>query len=322
MRYGLPDAWMDPHLKRVLTREESLSAQECGQLGFAVTALLAKSRELYHHAQMDGRTSCPSPAASCSQCTDTEAVVCLQGLVHLCDADVKHHWSCPERASALPLRTEFVKDIYENLSKLRGQLERVSAKSPPSVRGPEQGDTWFIVENTVFRLHSFHLIKASPVFATMFTLAGNTDDRDQGHSPDDPIRLRGDTAKCMDSMLWFFYDSPYEWSEHVAPEMANKWEFILQFAKKYDMADVCKVAVTALNHHGVLSPVRKISLADVHGMGDAWAKKAYDFVCQRDDSLTVDEMNELGTLLTVKIVKAREQRLRSRLAKGGKVSWA
>lgn len=312
MRYNLPTSWMDEHIRRVLSREDSLSAHESRQLGFDVAALFAYTRERCHHVQKIESRPCRSPLP-CSQC-NSQAVTCYKGLVHICSVDANHHYSCPPR----PLRRHVVTEICKSLSALGvEQAERDCAKSPPNVRGPEQGDAWLKVEDTIFCLHSFHLVKASPVFATMFTLPVNVASLKQMYSSNSPITLEDDTKECLTNMLWFFYDAPYQWTERVAPEMINKWESILKFGRKYDMADVCRVAVTALNHHGALSPVRKISLCDVYGIGDDWSREAYRAVCQREGSLTVDEVNELGALLTVKIVQAREQRLESRISMGG-----
>ena len=80
------------------------------------------------------------------------------------------------------------------------------------------------------------------------------------------------------------------------------------------MDDVCKVAATALDHNGALSAARKVSLGVRFGMGDGWAEKEYESLCLRDESLDLGEINMLGTDLTAKITRTREQRLKSRAA--------
>ncbi|KAI4519306.1 hypothetical protein K525DRAFT_271848 [Schizophyllum commune Loenen D] len=102
----------------------------------------------------------------------------------------------------------------------------------------------------------------------------------------------GDVRKIS---LCVRYDLPKDWmgpqikSERVDRKLVRRWESILGFATKYAMDDICKVASCALDHHGALSDVRKISLGTKHNIGEAWSQASYASICSRFESLTVQE---------------------------------
>ncbi|KAI5897553.1 uncharacterized protein SCHCODRAFT_02609648 [Schizophyllum commune H4-8] len=318
VRYDLPNDWMGPQIKCVLSRQDPLSPQECSQLGFEMTALLARYREEVERAR---RTrTCRSPD-SCTKCitwstTPASTVTCFHG-VHICNEDATHHWECTAEVQLSP----FLDSICDAIPKPNKTHSKQTLDIRPPVWGSTQGDLYLKAEDAIFCIHRYHLSRTSPVFANMLTLpqpGPNSTAFEEGRTAAYPIALEGETAETFADMLWFFYDAPYEWSERIDRKLVRRWESILNFATKYAMEDICKVASCALDHHGALSDVRKISLCIRHRIGGAWAQASFASICTRNESLTVQEVDELGATLTVQITKVREGRLRSIIAKARK----
>ena len=66
------------------------------------------------------------------------------------------------------------------------------------------------VEGRLFRMHSYHLKRASLVFSDMFKLPTTPANSEEGATENDPVVLDV-KAEDFENLLWFFYDSPYEW---------------------------------------------------------------------------------------------------------------
>ena len=79
------------------------------------------------------------------------------------------------------------------------------------------------------------------------------------------------------------------------------------------MQRVCKVASASLGRADALSDVHKLVLCDRHHIDRDWAFDAFQRLCSREAPLALDEMNELGTVTTAKLVAAREALLRTGL---------
>ncbi|KAL1749121.1 hypothetical protein HDZ31DRAFT_28160, partial [Schizophyllum fasciatum] len=309
VKYNLPSEWMVKQIKRVLAREAPLSTEECRQLGYEMTALLAQYREQLRHSKAN--RSCAT-SGSCEQCQKARArervtqqntvspdVNCFHG-VHICSGDPTHYCECP---ASVP-RSPFVKPICDGL--------------PHSDGKPVKSAQISQVEDVVLRVHSHVLATASSVFADM--LACPSPHLGEGKFPSHPIVLAGETVERFQHMLWFFYDSPYQWSEAVNRELVPRWESVLAFATKYAMNDVSKVAACALGHHGALSDARTVSLCVAHDIDKTWSRGAFDAICDREQCLTTEEADELGTTLTIQIANAREARLKQLIPKSYVIS--
>ncbi|KAI5831209.1 hypothetical protein K523DRAFT_415206 [Schizophyllum commune Tattone D] len=154
-------------------------------------------------------------------------------------------------------------------------------------RGASQGDALFMIEGKSYRLHSYHLKRASKVFADMYLLPKSscTDSQE-----DTAITL---DVKATDfwNLIWFFYDSAYEWTPTVPyPSISQaKWESVLRLADMFDMKDVAQVATYALDRCGALSDMRKIALCVRHNIQREWAMEALKNVCSRDEVISVED---------------------------------
>ena len=74
-KFGVGHAWAYDSLKRIVTREQSISAEEAILLGYTMTASLARAREVV----LTAREPCTSPVCS----TSSRTCLCYHG-VHVC----------------------------------------------------------------------------------------------------------------------------------------------------------------------------------------------------------------------------------------------
>ena len=106
-------------------------------------------------------------------------------------------------------------------------------------------------------------------------------------------------------------------SYEADPGLSAKWEDILHVGDMFQMEDVCRVATYALDHHGGLPDIRRISLCVRHDVDKSWAVEAIKRVCARRDALTKEEARDIGLDMTASIASVREAAYK---ASGGKVS--
>ncbi|KAI4519867.1 hypothetical protein K525DRAFT_271336 [Schizophyllum commune Loenen D] len=158
---------------------------------------------------------------------------------------------------------------------------------------------------SVFSVHAYLLEKASQAFRDMLELPCEGIASTEGKSREHPIILDIE-ARAFENFLWFLYDSAYEWSYKADPESASKWEDVLVVADMFNMEEVCRVATYALDHHGGLSDIRKISLCVRHDVDKTWAVEAIERVCSRQNALTKEEARKVGLDMTASIASVRE----------------
>ena len=61
----------------------------------------------------------------------------------------------------------------------------------------------------LFRMHSFHLMRAMPTFSEILSPGSDST------SDDHPIALDDLDAKDFEGLMWFFYDSLYTWCARI-----------------------------------------------------------------------------------------------------------
>ena len=81
------------------------------------------------------------------------------------------------------------------------------------------------VEGRLFRMHSYHLKRASLVFSDMFRLPTTPATSEEGATENDPVVLDV-KADDFENLLWFFYDSPYEWYVHFLLSLSLSLYFL------------------------------------------------------------------------------------------------
>ncbi|KAL1675761.1 hypothetical protein EV122DRAFT_253688 [Schizophyllum commune] len=282
VKHGLGKDWITEELKRVVDRDAHLTEEEGQELGVKTTILLAASREACRYKQ----TKAPS------SCTDLPKLICVCGY--------NYYWRCNNddvsaRCSITAQHYHTSKaDIYIKVTILIDQLG-----------------------TSVLAVHSYHLKRASQVFRDMLELPREGSASTEGKCQENPTILDIE-ARAFESFLWFLYNSPYEWSYKTDPELSAKWEDILVVADMFNMEEVCRVAIYALDHHCGLSDIRKISLCVRHDVDKTWAVDAIERVCARQDALTKEEAREIGLDMTASIASVREAAFRASYG-GGKI---
>ncbi|KAI0087776.1 hypothetical protein BDY19DRAFT_892283 [Irpex rosettiformis] len=130
-----------------------------------------------------------------------------------------------------------------------GESSILSLSMPGPSRDPtyyiSDGNSVFLVENTLFKVHRSTLMKDKSAFETMFQLSSETDSSrsdmsatqsTEGDADENPIRLQGDTADEFRALLWSLYALPHELVTALTPEaditpmynlarIANKYQF-------------------------------------------------------------------------------------------------
>ncbi|KAL1704465.1 hypothetical protein EV121DRAFT_205728 [Schizophyllum commune] len=318
VKHGLGKDWITEELKRVVDRDAHLTEEEGQELGLKTTILLAASREACRYKQTKASSSC----------TDLPKLICVCGYnyywrcnngVHMCTSCTRSNGICParDRCNTKPFQMRGINKIVGEMA--IPQPDDVSARCSITAQHyhASKADIYIKLGTSVLAVHSYHLKRASQVFRDMLELPREGSASTEGKCQENPIILDIE-ARAFESFLWFLYNSPYEWSYKADPELSAKWEDILVVADMFNMEEVCRVAIYALDHHCGLSDIRKISLCVRHDVDKTWAVDAIERVCARQDALTKEEAREVGLDMTASIASVREAAFKA--SYGGGVS--
>ncbi|KAJ7718208.1 hypothetical protein DFH07DRAFT_1068085 [Mycena maculata] len=109
------------------------------------------------------------------------------------------------------------------------------------------GDCIIRIENTLFKIHKFHLVNNSPIFSGMFELpVGGTP---EGSSDDLPIFLQGDTASDFRSLLKYISMHLNTQIMLIRPSELPHVIAVTRLAHKYDLAAWQKWAFLVVASH-------------------------------------------------------------------------
>ncbi|KAL1662877.1 hypothetical protein GGF50DRAFT_128364 [Schizophyllum commune] len=320
-KHRLGSAWAKEEIKKVITRDDALSADEVHALGVDVAVLLNVSREKL----LRGPRLYPQcGSAKCTSTSCAATVTCSKG-VHLCTANYCSFRlsprSCPKSPELDPTAVEAVASAID-LPKGADMIPLLRLSTLHLTEGPDSdenfaalrtfgkgythgGDVFIKVGDQLFYLHRYHLCAASPVFAGLFSLP--TEDQSvEGMTMDTPIKLEGVKASDFESLLYFFYDSAYEWLPNVDPKSIHMWESILHLADKFVMDNVKAVALHALGRKGALGDAHKLALCVRYNIDKTWAKDAFKQICSRGQSLRDEELEILPPKMAGAVSRARE----------------
>ncbi|KAL1749129.1 hypothetical protein HDZ31DRAFT_28333 [Schizophyllum fasciatum] len=314
-KHDMGEDWIFDEVERVLSREEALSMYEGKQLGVDLAMIVAATRERLRLENI----ILPMPCTYGVRCLSCSYTAKCAGGTHVCCGPYggAHHASlCPaltdiNHASASRDSESFM--AWEDSGVYHDAQSRAASVEPdqswPTTDCRAQGDIFVKVEDSTYQVHSYHLRRASMVFADMFQLPTDGSSA-EGTNTNQPITL--DVKKYdFESLLWFFYESPYQWSYKANPTLASRWESILSLADMFSMEDVCRVATYALDVNGGLTDTRKISLSVRHSIDPAWAMEAFKRVCIRREPITEAEACDMGPRMTALVTAAREEALRT-----------
>ncbi|KAL0952851.1 hypothetical protein HGRIS_007075 [Hohenbuehelia grisea] len=103
----------------------------------------------------------------------------------------------------------------------------------------EDGNITLQVENTLFRVHRYFLVKHSSVFKDMFEVCGTSGLNNaqiveslEGSSDENSIALHGDKSEAFACLLGLFYKTAIV---KFDDQPVETWEAILLLADKYQM---------------------------------------------------------------------------------------
>ncbi|KAJ7463310.1 hypothetical protein FB451DRAFT_1266123 [Mycena latifolia] len=159
------------------------------------------------------------------------------------------------------------RELTPNISADKSMLANTSQPSR-AVRDEKfyfpSGDCILQVEHTLFKIHKFHLVTGSPVFAGMFALplcgaAG------EGLSDDLPIVLEGDTVFDFRSLLKYIYASVIDTQIMlVPPSQLPHIVAVARLAHKYELAPWQRWAfLVAASHFKNDIAAKKLSVQDL-----------------------------------------------------------
>ncbi|TCD64997.1 hypothetical protein EIP91_003364 [Steccherinum ochraceum] len=181
----------------------------------------------------------------------------------------------------------------------------------------------FLVENRLFKVHKYFLVRESECFETMFQLPPGPSVATEGKSDGTPIILPDVTAEEFEHVLDFFYSGMYEVPKRKDTSRASltRWTSLLSTAQRLAFYRLRDRAIAELwRLRGLLTPIERICLAQRFdldaasgtGRGQQWVKPAYEMLSERREPLEVWEAEKVGMRVAVGIAKARERVLRAK----------
>ncbi|KAK0459138.1 uncharacterized protein EV420DRAFT_305017 [Desarmillaria tabescens] len=167
------------------------------------------------------------------------------------------------------------------------------------------GDVYFLVEESMFRVHRYFFERESSKFRSMFSSPTAPGKEPEGTSPSTAFRLDDITAENFAHFLWVFYNprhSLYDASTDV-------WVAILHTSCLWSFPEVKALAIRELECK-TINLVDRIVLYQDYNVDPTVLAPFYARLCSRDEPLTTEESVRLGVETVVRIFHARE-RLRS-----------
>jgi len=166
----------------------------------------------------------------------------------------------------------------------------------------------FLVGDRLFRVPKYMLVESSPAFETMFSLPQASDDRVEGRSDENPVRLEGIDPQPFKNLLRLLY--PLK-SLSQATFTTDEWLSILGLAKKWDMDGVIDLAVKNLaDSERLKQPAMKVQLGRNYNHSP-WVVEGLMILCEQRESLSVSEAQVLGLNDAVRLAMVREWHIRS-----------
>jgi len=168
----------------------------------------------------------------------------------------------------------------------------------------EDGTVVLFVDECLFKVHRYYLMRESEVFSDMFALPSDqmSDSSIEGQTDDSPIVIPEVSRKELESFLSFIY-----FGMHDDQQLSlDDWVSLLSFATRFVCEKIRRRAIRQIdNSDAQLDPVEKVVLAVKHTIPQ-WLLPAYQELCERQDSLTLEEGMKLGMPTVIKLMRARE----------------
>ncbi|PCH36775.1 hypothetical protein WOLCODRAFT_109167 [Wolfiporia cocos MD-104 SS10] len=159
------------------------------------------------------------------------------------------------------------------------------------------------VEDCLYRVHRYFLIRESQFFSTMFELPSGTAHTEGGFDQA-AVVLPDVTCKEFECLLKFFYDSMHD-SDADRITLAE-WVDILSMSTRFICDKIRDHAIREIDQHRPrINPIEKIILGFRFHVPQ-WLLPSYVAICQRGHPLEVEEAHKLGLELSVQLASARE----------------
>ncbi|KDQ53596.1 hypothetical protein JAAARDRAFT_209942 [Jaapia argillacea MUCL 33604] len=151
----------------------------------------------------------------------------------------------------------------------------------------------FLVEDTLFRVHSFFFKRDSEYFRTLLSQYGPSSEKC-------PVQLDGVSVADLETFLGVLY--PSDFSKHTATTV-DEWTSVLALATKWSFTTIRSLAIREL--FPLASPIDKIVVGRQYDIPE-WLQDAYIAVCERPEALTKKEGERLGLDEVIKISQLRQ----------------
>ncbi|KZP24169.1 hypothetical protein FIBSPDRAFT_822589 [Athelia psychrophila] len=154
----------------------------------------------------------------------------------------------------------------------------------------EDGNTVFLIEDTLYNVHRYFFARDSTHFRTIL----------QDTDSSEPCVMSDVSCTDFDEFLAILYPTDFR---QPAKKTTPQWTSILHLAAKWGFANIKLLAIDNLTGNAI--PIDKIVLGRRYCITE-WLPGAYEAVCTRADPLTLEEGMKLGVEDTVRISAARQ----------------
>ncbi|KAI0251742.1 hypothetical protein BJV78DRAFT_1125694 [Lactifluus subvellereus] len=163
------------------------------------------------------------------------------------------------------------------------------------------GDVTIRVENYIFRIHKYFLLRESAYFRLRLSTPTLPGQDPPGSSDTNPLVLDDATSDAFACFLWVFYNPRYS----VYNAGADQWSSILDLAQRWGFGDVEQLCVRELERLD-LCPVDRIHIYQRFNLDHTLLLDCYESLITRDEPIGVEEGAKLGLRTTLQISRARE----------------
>ncbi|KZP28409.1 hypothetical protein FIBSPDRAFT_995201 [Athelia psychrophila] len=168
--------------------------------------------------------------------------------------------------------------------------------TPHPIHYIKEGDVTFVVERTLYRVHTCFFARHSSVFASLLKSEDSA-----AISQDSYIQLAGVSIEEFEAFLSVIYPTQLG----VTPDRTeNEWRNLLSFASSFSFTSLITTALAGLDNY--LQPVEKLLLGDQLGIPQL-THQGVRALCTRKTFLSPDEGRALGLENVMCVARLREE---------------
>ncbi|KAI6115849.1 hypothetical protein F5141DRAFT_1187318 [Pisolithus sp. B1] len=173
------------------------------------------------------------------------------------------------------------------------------------------GDMTILVENHLYRIHSYFFERESLFFRQKLMAGPSEDGEDRPSTESNHYTLEDVKSEDFARFLWVFYNPKY--SLYEAP--LDVWLSILRLATRWGFNNVKELTVRELEKLEI-ECVDKISIYHEYNISKLYLIPSYITIVKRDKPLSFTEGVKLGMETVLRVADARE-RARQRASESG-----